>query len=163
MTQKQALANLLRTISWKPARYQLVSNWLEDINWHTENGMLCDRVPDVHKEMLEKLQHFDYASRPCKYSYQFIQGLKIKGELDEYKQAVEQFNTGSYNGGVIIEHELFDRMSIYDFQKAQDSYSVFACIFGWGLKTKEWGNTSGIAFVLELIDIIEDPDSFKEV
>lgn len=40
MTQKQAIVNIISQIDYYPAKVQFLSNWLEDINWHTENARL---------------------------------------------------------------------------------------------------------------------------
>lgn len=52
LTQKQALKNLLELIESNPCRYLLISNWLEDINWHTENKMFWSEVPQYAREYL---------------------------------------------------------------------------------------------------------------
>ena len=54
MTQKQGLQNLMQSIDNREARYILVMNWLEDINWHTECSILNEHYkalePDFTRE-----------------------------------------------------------------------------------------------------------------
>jgi len=42
-SQKQALKNALATIDSSVVKKSLISQWLEDINWHYENGLFCER------------------------------------------------------------------------------------------------------------------------
>jgi len=43
MTQKEAIKNILGSISLEHFRALFISNWLEDINWHSENKLFCEQ------------------------------------------------------------------------------------------------------------------------
>ncbi len=156
MTQKQAVANILQTINWKPARYQLVMNWLEDINWHTENAMIAEKLTESEAKTLNLLEEFDYALRPSNYSYSFIQDHKE--ELKKYDKSVDDYHKSipAHLGDIYLGGN-----EISDFHNAQDLYRGLSYIWGWGLTTTDWKDTQGKAFTDELLEVIDDPEKFS--
>lgn len=159
MTQKQALANICESIDWKPARYNLVFEWLEDINWHSEAGMLSEKISNIEMEELHLLDAFDYALRPSNYSHSYVESIKDK--LTGFNDAVAEYHRGDYGGLIKLNDKVFSKSQIYDYQK-KDFYRALSYIWGWGLTTSDWKATQGEDFVNELVAVIENPAEFTD-
>ena len=158
MTQKQFIANILRSMDFKLARYVFIIDWLEDINWHTECSMINNLMEPEEAKKVDLLREFDYALRPSNYSSAFIND--IKNDLVKYNEACELYNKPFYNGYVSLGEYSFSKDQLYSFHNAIDFYKGMNYGFGWGLITSEWKAIQGQEFVDELVDLINNPDQY---
>ena len=108
MTQKEALVNIFEALDGpfaRSLRFGFITEWLEDINWHKEHGMICDTLnPLITKTWYE-----------------------IKGKEEELKNSIEPRVSIA---GVAVERSQL----LYELRKV-DYYHAFNLIFGWGLDT----------------------------
>lgn len=150
MTQKQALKNLLNYLPYD-FRLLWLSNWLEDINWHSECNLLWERNQYHDKAKMEALELIKYANDPAGYSYGFVQNnLKsldpiILSELIKIKDT----GNGMISGVFITSQDLID------LRKAETQYNTFNYIWGWGITNADWTDTAGDKFILELEEILK--------
>lgn len=155
-SQKQALKNALATIDSEMVKKSLISQWLEDINWHSENGLFIERNIDKEDEReLDILQEVDYVLNPGAYSQRFISEFLKSPEaeniIEAKRQAEEQGTQGIiYNGKYLSEN------LILDYRQAKKLYSSFSALFGWGLDMDDWKATKGEDFVAELEDLLNE-------
>lgn len=155
-SQKQALKNALATIDSSVVKKSLISQWLEDINWHYENGLFCERnINESEEKELNVLQEVDYVLNPGNYCQRFISEFRHSSEarriVDAKQRAEEEGTQGLiYNGKYLSEN------LILDYRQAKKLYSSFSALFGWGLDKDDWKATKGEDFVAELEDLLNE-------
>lgn len=151
MTHKEIIKQAIR-FDHKPARLLFLTNWLEDINWHSENALFIERniTPDI-QTYLDEVQWLLIALNPNDYSNGFVE--QYRKELEPYIEIIikqKKHNRGSYSlpcGRVI------DESSLYDLKQAHKSVSVVSRITGWGIGDG-WKNTFGEKFVEEIEEML---------
>jgi hypothetical protein len=157
MTQKEALKNIIETFEDKKLAYAFVFKWLEDINWHSENTLLSEKLDKYEMQYLDNLEVVYMATHEGEYSHDFVKKLIADDlELQKVKAKFEDDNSEGYFN---YRGNSFSRVKLYDYAKT-NYYKAFNYIFGWGMDASDWGSTSGQAFVDEIVEIIEP--IFKE-
>lgn len=157
MTQKTLFKKAI-TLDSKEARLLFITNWLEDINWHTENRLFCERnIDDSTQKFLDDMRWLFIALNPNDYSDGFVQDHRE--ELEPYIKAVISSKTHNRGAVTLPCGRTISESTLWDFKQAQKSFSVFSRLTGYGLTTKDWNHTSGIEFVQELEEILA---SFEE-
>jgi hypothetical protein len=89
MTQKQALINILNSISHPALRRLFICSWLEDINWHSECQLLNDALPESQQNLIEEME-----SALNKGQTHLANGLPFPFEPYEYRNASERLLPG---------------------------------------------------------------------
>lgn len=157
VTQKQAILNIIETMDSEACMYQFLSNWLEDINWHTENTKLIQSLPDGVKKRADDMEELDYIIHSGNYSKSFVEVFKVNNP--ETVKAVEQGN----DNGIHYKGSFYSRNTLDDFRKAQQFYSPLCYIYGWGIITADWtSGGSGDEFVAELKAMVQTIIDEKE-
>lgn len=153
MKQKEIIKQAI-SLDHKPARLLFLTNWLEDINWHSENVLFTERNIDPEtQKYLDDVQWLFIAMYPNDYSLGFVE--QNREQLEPYIKAIinqKKHNRGSYSlpcGRTIGES------SLYDLKQAYRSVSVVSRITGWGL-SDGWRSTSGDSFVEELEQMLAE-------
>lgn len=153
-SQKEALKNLMQGMSWD-YKLLLVSNWLEDINWHKENHELMQTYKFRNQIKMQIMETINYITHEYNYAHQFIEELKEHlnktGEMGMYQEALLDIRE---NGRSFIKGQMIDSQDLYEYARTM-WYSPFSYMFGWGINTKDWTSEgSGTAFVKELYELI---------
>lgn len=160
-TQKELIKGAIQHM--KPvARKYFVYAWLEDINWHTENRMFCEKhISDEEEKKIDGLEFLTMAIKPHAYSESFIR--ENIDEISKYREAYENANGGVVhmpNGAYATNSEVRDFMQAGEFQRA------FSYMTGWGMKSGDWTSTSGEEFISDLSEMftafdVEDAEADK--
>lgn len=152
MTQKEALANMLDTLSYD-FRILLITNWLEDINWHAENRMFQERVQYKNENAMQWFENNKTLINPGTYCSKYAIEKNKAATASQVQEVDELLSKGltSTSYGII------NSTMVHDFKKAETYYNAFNTIFGWGISSDGW-NTRGIGkeFVDELIEMLEN-------
>lgn len=136
----------------------LVSNWLEDINWHKENTELMQTYKfrnQIKMQMLETLNYLTH--KYSNYSTQFIQELEVHlQKTGEYELYMELLRAITERGRGVMKGEMIDRDDVYQYARTM-SYSQFSYMFGWGIDGADWTSKGhGSEFVKELFEVINE-------
>lgn len=163
MTQKEALKNVLSTIENPIAKKWAVLNWLQDINFHTEYGMIDEDLKETETDTINDVQELLYVLYPSDYSRPFVLGFYEDhdewGKYSRRKKARENYQNHSL---VFVNDRPYSTDAIFDFHLADTFYRTFNRIFGWGLNTDDWDFVRGEDFVVELYNLIEDSNEKQD-
>ena len=97
MTQKQAVKNIIDSISESAFKKLFLFEWLQDINWHTETQMILDSMNAEEKRIVEKYENMDESE---KLTSPFIQKYR-----HEYHLATTIYQGLNYIFGWGIEND----------------------------------------------------------
>jgi hypothetical protein len=159
MNQKELLKQAIRFDS-KEARLLFITNWLEDINWHSENALFAERnIDEFTSRFLDDVQWLLMALNPSNYCDSFI--ADHAEELAPYRKAI--LDSKTHNRGTITLPcgRSFGESTLFDLKRAQSGFSFFAHLTGYGL-ADGWEHTSGIEFVKEIEDILHSFEAEDE-
>lgn len=151
-TQKQSLKNLIEHLP-SDFRFILISEWLEDINWHSEHSLLVEKYRFRNGDKMDWLYNMRFANDPASYSYEYVtKELKnIKPEL------LTQLADVKKGEKIIIGHDIISSSDLSNWQFATRNYQPFSYIYGWGIDNDGWNSKgTGEEFVNELLEIIEE-------
>lgn len=167
MTQKEAIKNLIQTFNNKFNAKVFISNWLEDMNWHTENGLFCETFTEEENRKYEQLTNINYIYSSSKYSQEFVDNFKQtepgKAIVEAIREAKENKRDRIYLKDGRFPYS-FTFNQLHDFNKAETFYTCFNYIWGWGTIPSEWlSGASGQKFVDELLEMINTYFDKKEV
>lgn len=150
MTQKEALKNLAVGLP-HDIRLLLVSNWLEDINWHRENGILMEKHSFIQPKKMAVLEILNYLMREYNFYAPFIKQLKEnlekEGKLEMYELTVKKIVAGE---SVYLDSHTYDVQDLANYART-NWYQAFSYMYGWGINSKDWNSEGkGEAFAEEL-------------
>lgn len=133
MTQKQAIKTMLETAFELPHfRLVFISKWLEDINWHSENRMLYNKVAKPYQDFMDDAERYEFGTNPGDMNYE--DGSKTIWLCRRY--------------GLRFERAMLN----YEIKKT-NFYAAINMLYGWGLDNS-WDSTTGEKFVDELIEMV---------
>jgi len=92
----------------------------------------------TQEESLKKLLEGDAPSNKLVFLYNWLEDINWHPEARILSE--------------LIEDGVYDEL---DTPFMGGKVSAFSHIFGWGLNTKEWNYTSGVNFVLELLETVD--------
>jgi hypothetical protein len=159
MNQKDLLKRAINFDN-KEARLLFITNWLEDINWHSENKLFGERnIDEFTEHFLDGVQWLLMALNPGNYCDSFI--ANHEKELAPYRKAI--LNSKTHNRGTITLPcgRSIGESTMFDLKRAQNGFSFFSHLTGYGL-CEGWNNTTGIEFVKELEEILHSFDAEDE-
>ena len=162
MTQKQAVKNIIEAFDNRLIAKHFISNWLEDINWHTENGLLGDSFTKEDDIKIEALSELNCILNSSDYSESYIDEFK---ETETGKKAQEAINYAKTYKSDIFHYRGygFSKNMLFEFRRAEAFYICLNYIFGWGIDTTDWtSGGSGKAFVDELLEMVNSLFDKKE-
>ena len=151
MNQKETIKALLDSLPTIEIKKFFLIEWLEDINWHTECGLIRDSLTTRENDILETLQELDYLLNPAGYSQKWVEDFKktadplIQTQADGFADAHNIFTK---------EKNIVAKEKIFDFRRAKSFQQTVSYLYGWGICWKDWTSEGkGKAFVDELLEL----------
>ena len=166
MTQKEAIKNIIESMDNRLCSIIFVSNWLEDINWHSENTMLVEKLSKEQTDKWEVMRNLNYIIHSSNYSDVFVDEFKQTEEAKLYIEAVRYTKENKANGYWVRLNRwnnFISKDEMFSYNKAETFYNCFNYIWGWGITTPDWvSGGSGQKFVDELWEMITNHYDEKE-
>ena len=127
-----------------------VSYWLEDINFHSENSMICEKFTEKEKERVNMLEKLALCASYSFFSKSHWDSMKTYGYIDDkfiaqYTSWQEEDFRNSF------EHTTITKECISKFKTAQRHEAMIA-LWGWGVCNDSWKNKE--QFVRDVEEII---------
>lgn len=155
MTQYQSFKQITNSLKSQTAKVAFASNWLEDINWHTENRMLLESIPERMQEELTVLLQLYIAQNKSSYSESAFDALRktyeITPDILRSAQKLSENKTVSVRGIIVNSY------TFYEYKRAHNEYTTLSTIYGYGIDNS-FKNTSGEALVEDIKNIIKKGD-----
>lgn len=147
LTQKQAVKQILDGFRHEMVKYAFVSEWLQDINWHTENRMWYERqMPKLYEEQEIKAMKLYLLQREDCYKKDhwdhIVETYKI---TEQDREDLERIKNGDsimlWESNTVVDLDL-----VNDYARMMGAYSTLNHIYGWGInmdKVGGWKHDSG--------------------
>jgi len=149
MIQKEAVKEFLSNLETPAIKKFFLIEWLTDINWHTESGLIDESLTRFERAEIEQLQRVDYLVNPAAYSRQYVKNFKPDAKERELADQIISGEASAYQSSGSISRK------INNFERAKQFQVAMSHLYGWGICSKDWTSEGkGQKFVEELLELV---------
>lgn len=142
MTQKEILQRLVNSVEKKFIKVYLITSWLEDINFHSENKVIIEKYLNEESEnFLGFLEQLNVCMRKPLYEKKHFEGLVKSGFIKpEYYDIVEnlqdktKLRTYTPEGCKVQYDYAYLRMCIREFNMVREFQNTLSYAYGWSVE-----------------------------
>jgi hypothetical protein len=151
MKQKKALKNVIDYYNPCIKKF-FISEWLEDINWRSENGLFNKQhVTDIEHRRIKILSDLHLAKYTRSDPIEYI--ADQESTVINYRNLLDSDDKIYLVGDQIT----ISTEELRDFHRARKEVRTFSKVFGWCICNEDWNSRGASAeFVNELAALADD-------